>query len=134
VVTYIKSSSISKRTKESVVSEEIGNIIRIFLSIRGTVVPSLQGSRKEESQDEYGGFDIDLNDPELAAILGDQPAENSGTKAVDGAFAKVGTLTGEDATANMCVIDCRIDNSAIYVHTGAQPSPHRGRRTALWQS
>ncbi len=95
VVAYIEKASASQKAKDSVVPEEIGNLVHAFISIRAVVihrnspnVPTL--ADREESQDEYGGFDIDPDDPELAAILGDQLACAGGGDTPDAELSKVG--------------------------------------------
>lgn len=45
---------------------------------RPTVPPILPSVDNQESQDEYDKFFIDLNDPEILAALGDEPAQTSG--------------------------------------------------------
>jgi hypothetical protein len=45
---------------------------------RPTVPPTLPSVDNQESQDEYDKPFIDLNDPEILAALGDEPAQTSG--------------------------------------------------------
>jgi len=60
---------------------EIRRLVQSYLNARAAVIPppQLQCSisapcdENQESQDEYGALELDLNDPELLAALGDEP-------------------------------------------------------------
>jgi hypothetical protein len=51
-------------------------------------------AESQESQDEYDKFFIDLNDPEILAALGDEPAQASGLewKGKEDAVCKVSLI------------------------------------------
>ncbi|CAL1712168.1 unnamed protein product [Somion occarium] len=66
-------------TSVSKIRTEVRRLVHEFLRARAAVIPKPVRSRKpsvvleesQESQDDYGQFDIDLNDPELLAALGE---------------------------------------------------------------
>jgi hypothetical protein len=76
-------------------------IVRSFLQSRATVKPIVQNvipTPKEEpaieSQEEYGSFDFDMDDPELLAAIGESadsadPSENASWSKEEESTAKV---------------------------------------------
>jgi len=61
---------------------------------RPATPPTPPTTDSQESQDEYDKFFIDLNDPEILAALGDEPAQASGMewKRKEEAVYKVGLI------------------------------------------
>ncbi len=64
---------------------EMRRLLRSFLDARSLIIPRpslpraapANNGESQESQDDYGQFDIDLDDPELAAALGDEIESSS---------------------------------------------------------
>jgi hypothetical protein len=59
---------------------EIRKLVQAFIDARQTAMPAPQRHRtiapgrdqeSQESQEDYGAFDLDMDDPELQAALGD---------------------------------------------------------------
>ncbi|KAG2150243.1 Mus7/MMS22 family-domain-containing protein [Suillus bovinus] len=75
---------------------------------RPTTPPIPSSVDNQESQDEYDKFFIDLNDPEILAALGDEPAQTSGMewKRKEEAVCKVALICGPLASAIFRVV-CR---------------------------
>lgn len=90
---------------DPVVGFQLLRCLRSFLRIRREALPAPAAEPAAESQDEYGDFDFDYNDPALAAILGEEAVAadvqvntaESEMKAMDMALAEVSS-TGTDAS------------------------------------
>lgn len=64
---------------------EIRRLVQAFLDARAAAMPEPSRPRlrsmadNQESQDEYGMLDLDLDDPELLAALGEEPQDLQAT-------------------------------------------------------
>jgi hypothetical protein len=73
---------------------EIRRLVQAFLDARREVMPAPQhhhvaAQENQESQDDYGAFDLDLDDPELQAALGDNVDSSNENKAKDELVSQV---------------------------------------------
>ena len=99
-------SNATNLTQVRTTALEIRRLVQAFLNARQTAMPASQrhpvvaprAEDSQESQEDYGTFDLDLNDPELQAALGDDMESSiaNQNKVKDGLVSQVGcVLLGE---------------------------------------
>lgn len=129
------------------IGSEVVKTIASFLDVRRRALPhraveELAG----ESQDDFGMFDMDFEDPALDALLGverDGPAEapQDQLKVKEQAFAQVSPTVLPLATLPLTLantlpahkdqlVTCLLPTRLQHPH----PRPHRARRTYRWRS
>ena len=105
--------------------DEIRRFVQAFLDARGRVIPPPRRPQpravaedSQESQDDYGQFDIDLDDPELLAALGEDAARPSEYKENKEKEQIVCEIIDKHISPAIYRLLCKYFNDPVYQESG----------------
>ncbi|TBU23731.1 Mus7/MMS22 family-domain-containing protein [Dichomitus squalens] len=123
-VTRVFSTTTNLSTNPST-GDEIRRFVQAFLDARARVIPPPRRPQRrpvaddsQESQDDYGQFDLDLDDPELLAALGEDAAGPSGYKENKEKEQIVCEIIDKHISPAIYRLLCKYFNDPVYQESG----------------